>query len=623
MFFNIKLGLLAAAVAAASADDGNLRKLHDVRSHETHDVRSHGKNGVNRVESKSRSGGTQTQPCVLVERVQETEEGAEKSWYCLLKGEDALEAGFSVAIEGIGFVNDAYDGKLCSGTIEMLATNAVINSSELTLTITADSEITFPPVQNRRKLKSSTGIQKALVVRVTTSDGKAPEPSAAQMSDKVFGTSGDIVNAKSVFEGCSHGKMKVVPATGDGVINGVIEITSSAVSIPKGDHAIYNDVLEKLETHFSVTDLASIFEFVLIGIPDGTMKGAWAYAQTPYSIYGDPNILYPTMTVHEMGHNLNLHHANEGTSKEGVNGDHQGMMGYVIDHDEGLAAKLCYNPAKNYYIGWYSDRLQDVKPQIAEYSGKLIGVGNYDKISGDDKIVLKLAGPPGDEDYYIGYNHASGWNEGTHESINEVTVVKQKPGFEISTKVASLKQGQEYKISNYLDLGKDVTIKVTQVDANTATGFAAVQICFGACGSSPATPAPVSTTPAPVSPTPAPVSPSGGCTDDANWKDTDDWGCAEYKSNAVCDPYGDWAVDGVSANNACCHCKGSGPSSTPAPVSTTPAPVSPSGGCTDDANWKDTDDWGCAEYKSNEMCDPNGDWAVNGVSADNACCHCK
>mmetsp|Transcript_32111 Transcript_32111/g.78026 ORF Transcript_32111/g.78026 Transcript_32111/m.78026 type:complete len:350 (+) Transcript_32111:66-1115(+) len=344
MLFNLKLGLFAAAVAAASADEGSLRILHNVRH--SNKQRSHA-NGVNRVESKPRSGGTQALPCLLLEKVKETGHGVVRSWHCTLEGEDVKKAGYegsqaTVAIDGIGFVNDAYDGELSSGDTKILATNAVIDSTDAKLTITASSHITFSHVQTRRKLKSSTGTQKVLVVRVTLSDGKAPQSSASLMSDKVFGTSGDVVNAKSVFEGCSHGKMQVVPATGSGVTNGVMELTSSAGSSGTDDQ-IYDDVLSKLRAHFSVSDLATSFEFILIAIPDGIMNGAWAYPQTPYSIYGDPNVLYPTMTVHEMGHNLNLDHASEGAD---TNGDHQGMMGYVIGKNL-FCYILCFRIANN------------------------------------------------------------------------------------------------------------------------------------------------------------------------------------------------------------------------------------------------------------------------------------
>mmetsp|Transcript_32109 Transcript_32109/g.78019 ORF Transcript_32109/g.78019 Transcript_32109/m.78019 type:complete len:287 (+) Transcript_32109:1036-1896(+) len=46
-----------------------------------------------------------------------------------------------------------------------------------------------------------------------------------------------------------------------------------------------------------------------------------------------------------------------------------------------------------------------------------------------------------------------------------------------------------------------------------------------------------------------------GCQDDTNWRDTDGWSCTDYKTQGICDDYGDWAVNGVSANDACCDCK--------------------------------------------------------------------
>lgn len=245
-------------------------------------------------------GGYQTEPCLLLERIQETPEGPVSTWHCELKGElDVESAGYQgtsaiVDIEGIGFIYEEYDGELVSGSTMILAEGAEI--AHHTLFINEDTPITFSAAHHRRKLKSSLGTKSVLIVRVTTSDGKTPEPSLATMSDKVFGTDGDEVNTKSVFEGCSHGKMQIVPATGNGVVNGAMELTSSADSTG-GEFPIYNDVLSKLRSHFAVDDLDTAFDFILIAIPDNIMSGAWAFPQTPYSIYGDPTIIYPTFTV--------------------------------------------------------------------------------------------------------------------------------------------------------------------------------------------------------------------------------------------------------------------------------------------------------------------------------------
>ena len=53
------------------------------------------------------------------------------------------------------------------------------------------------------------GAKPILVVRVTDSDGKVHPDTPAIISDKIFGTSGDSLNAKSQFAACSFGKLQI------------------------------------------------------------------------------------------------------------------------------------------------------------------------------------------------------------------------------------------------------------------------------------------------------------------------------------------------------------------------------------------------------------------------------
>merc|ERR1711874_408985 len=115
----------------------------------------------------------------------------------------------------------------------------------------------------------------------------------------------------------------------------------------------------------------------------------------------------------------------------------------------------------------------------------------------------------------------------------------------------------------------------------------------------------------------------------SGWKD--EWG-----------KFDKWAANGVSANVACCVCGGgstaSGPcDTTPAP-GPAPAPVPvPVPGCSDKpSGWKGTEGSTCADYGTKQWCTTDGGygsgwkdewgkfdkWAVNGVSADVACCVC-
>lgn len=111
------------------------------------------------------------------------------------------------------------------------------------------------------------------------------------------------------------------------------------------------------------------------------------------------------------------------------------------------------------------------------FCGKLVGVANYATVTGSEKVVLKI--PDATTDYYVGYNHAVGFHEGTNEAVNQVTIVSQNPAFgSWSYLEARLSVGEEYIISNIFGNGEDLTIKVTAIDPS-ASGFAKLEVTQG------------------------------------------------------------------------------------------------------------------------------------------------
>lgn len=99
---------------------------------------------------------------------------------------------------------------------------------------------------------------------------------------------------------------------------------------------------------------------------------AYAYINSYLSVYNDQWCNSPSGQLHELGHNLNLAHSGEGTN---AYGDQSGMMGYSYSTDEGPI--MCFNPAKSWQLGWYDGRYATVDPLSQTWSGKLIGVTDY------------------------------------------------------------------------------------------------------------------------------------------------------------------------------------------------------------------------------------------------------
>lgn len=82
--------------------------------------------------------------------------------------------------------------------------------------------------ERRRRMAQLTGSSVVLVVRVTDSAANSVSQSASELSDTVFGTSGDTVNLASQYAACSGSQLTISAAQGDGVpAGGVYELTLS------------------------------------------------------------------------------------------------------------------------------------------------------------------------------------------------------------------------------------------------------------------------------------------------------------------------------------------------------------------------------------------------------------
>ncbi|KAK3274311.1 hypothetical protein CYMTET_17499 [Cymbomonas tetramitiformis] len=136
---------------------------------------------------------------------------------------------------------------------------------------------------------------------------------------------------------------------------------------------------------------------------------------------------------------------------------------------------------------------------------------------------------------------------------------------------------------------------------------------------------------------------SEGCTDVADWMDTDGSPCVQYEAAAWCTQSGgfgpswgsewgafeEYAFQGHDASTACCACGGGNREGG--------EPNSVVDNCSDYPSWFDTDGFDCRTYEDNEYCTRTGEfgpgwlpdqygpfsvYATNSVDATAACCAC-
>ena len=216
-------------------------------------------------------------------------------WECELQPTDADQAGVQfVALEGISDI--PLDQEAVSGETTLFAEGAVITDGKLV--IPKDSKKTLGkigkrgPAESSKTSKTGAGRQLApanpvshtvLAVRVQANDG-VTTANLATLSGDIFGT-GKASSTSSLserFPSCSYGEVRMLPYNGQtpsGVTiqNGVVQVQINAVVSGISSSTIHNTVVSALRTYLGISDLATVFDHVMLCLPPGTASGWIAY----------------------------------------------------------------------------------------------------------------------------------------------------------------------------------------------------------------------------------------------------------------------------------------------------------------------------------------------------------
>jgi len=333
--------------------------------------------------------------------------------------------------------------------------------------------------KGRRKL-ATTGTHTVLVVRVIASDGPTTSNETV-LSDKVFGTYGDMLNLKSGYNACSYGQLQMVPVTNSKVTNGVISLTVATKA--KG---IDTSILESAVMNAISNTLGSSsqFDHVIICLPPGALfsnVGGWvAYGYVNYgrTVFNDVSCLYPSVLMHEIGHNMNFGHSGIGNNEYG---DETCLMGYSYMWDSSTESPhMCFNGAKSFNTGWYASRVQTINilsgSTFSPTTLTLIGISDYNvNIAGSAFVVVKLE--TGTVDYYIAFNRNSGINNETQGPLNSVIVTSQGDNPSDSVIVGNLPSaGRSITLRQVQSSRYDVTISVSSIDVKKSPGTAVITV---------------------------------------------------------------------------------------------------------------------------------------------------
>ena len=185
-----------------------------------------------------------------------------------------------------------------------------------------------------RRMAVTTGQKETLALWVQAADASTsttPRGSTGSISDEIFGTHGDNVNLRSQYNSCSFDQVDFFPATGASTNGPVVSEGVFDVQISETVAGVDNSIIRSAVQSAATTQLGNLpaqYNHVMMCLPPGTSGGwiAYAYINHWLSVYNDQWCNYPSGQMHELGHNLNLAHAGEGT---GQYDDQSGMVSLI------------------------------------------------------------------------------------------------------------------------------------------------------------------------------------------------------------------------------------------------------------------------------------------------------
>ena len=217
--------------------------------------------------------------------------------------------------------------------------------------------------------------------------------------------------------------MKISPAIGDNLSNGVMDLT-----IPLNvDGMDYRDVEASVTKHLSKKGfIPKHYTNVMYFFPEGVkMRGIRGYATLNgrISVFSNRFGSTHSLLMHEIAHNFGHHHSG---SQIGEYGDDTGMMGHQVFEDD--APHACFNGAKSWWFGWYSDRHTEVTPTSESRILNMLSIDDYlnGQISSNDQYTVARIVGANEIDLFVMYNRAKGINSQVLGHKDQVTIVSQK-----------------------------------------------------------------------------------------------------------------------------------------------------------------------------------------------------
>ena len=384
----------------------------------------------------------------------------ESRWVCEFSQEDAVRIGMHfVQLTDQG--DDPRFRDAVSGLSTFSINHAMIDDDTAKMYLPSSAQMAIAPKTDDRgrrlATKKVTGAFNTLMVRVIDSTGHGPTKNKDELRNDVFE---DEACLKTQMEACSYNKMTIEPYNAEGAENGLYDLNVDFdIEQDPDQNKLLDAAMGAFKTKFG-SPHGEKFDLVMFCMPPSQDSSwlAFGYVNSPISVYSNDWCSFSSGQMHEVGHNLNLEHSGVDGGDEYA--DMTGVMGISYAEDD---TKMCFNSAKNWQLGWYSDQSKSIIPlnknkPVQRFT--LNGVADYTKNT-KALVSLRLEQKSSTPDYYVGYNRKSGITSGVNQDIDMITIVRKETGPEdygFSWKVASLPVGGSYVIKKF-DGQRDVEIK--------------------------------------------------------------------------------------------------------------------------------------------------------------------
>jgi len=332
--------------------------------------------------------------------------------------------------------------------------------------------------EGRSLIDKHDGYFKTLIVRISDKYGHSPTYSAAELSKQVFTNKSSMTKQ---YQACSNGQLSFTPALdGADIVNGVVDLVvdndlsysgfSHQECVSAADNAITLNY-DIGTTHTYIMYICpDVVDFgIAAGVADIGGKKSW---------FKNEFSSYPYVQMHELGHNLVFFHSGEGAAEYG---DPTGIMGGYYNTDVNFG-KMCFNAAKTWATGWYSDRHATVNPTSNSYVGSVVDINTVvnNHARNADHVVVKVADKDEANLYFMLHRLEGITSDMKEEYIethaNGINIIRHAYTGMPSSKIGHLVSGDEFVKENWSNTGKDLYIKVCSIAPDSAAGGAKVLV---------------------------------------------------------------------------------------------------------------------------------------------------